>query len=154
MTDVNETEGNSDKKSRKKTCPVCNGTGDVSEFGIKIAERRAKLGLGRYQLAKLSGISNVTIGNVERGDVSPRITTIRSLEFALNVFEGATVAAAEEGSIHAISGSNESVEGATDEQRSDDNSSVTQEEEPTRRVFYQAEADDDWAKEIQEEDGE
>ena len=148
MTDVNETEGNSDKKSRKKTCPVCNGTGDVSEFGIKIAERRAKLGLGRYQLAKLSGISNVTIGNVERGDVSPRITTIRSLEFALNVFEGVTVAAAEEGSI------NESVEGATDEQRSDDNSSVTQEEEPTRRVFYQAEDDDDWAKEIQEEDGE
>ena len=148
MTDVNETEGNSDKKSRKKTCPVCNGTGDVSEFGIKIAERRAKLGLGRYQLAKLSGISNVTIGNVERGDVSPRITTIRSLEFALNAFEGATVAAVEEGSI------NESVEGATGEQRSDHNSSVTQEEEPMRRVFYQAEADDDWAKEIQEEDGE
>ena len=71
----------------KKTCPICNGSGDVSSFGIDVAKRRADLGLGRYQLAALCGISNVTIGNVERGDTSPRITTMKAIDEALAAIE-------------------------------------------------------------------
>jgi len=77
----------SNSKVDKKICPICNGTGDVSSFGIDVAKRRAALGLGRYQLAAKCGISNVTIGNVERGDTSPRITTMQAIDEALSLME-------------------------------------------------------------------
>ena len=75
------------ESDNKKVCPLCNGSGDISIFGVEIAKRRSALGLGRYQLASISGISNVTIGNVERGDTSPRITTMQAIDEALTTIE-------------------------------------------------------------------
>jgi ribosome-binding protein aMBF1 (putative translation factor) len=80
-------EMNKKSKGEKKVCPICNGSGDVSSFGIEVAKRRSALGLGRYQLAAKCGISNVTIGNVERGDTSPRITTMKAIDEALTLLE-------------------------------------------------------------------
>ena len=68
----------------KVACPVCNGTGEIGTSIDKIAERRASLGLSRYELSSLSGVSNVTIGNLERRLCKPRASTIKSLLDALD----------------------------------------------------------------------
>jgi predicted transcriptional regulator len=71
----------------KTTCPVCNGSGEIFISVSSIAERRIELGLSRYALAKLSGITNVTIRNIEVGATRPRLSTLEAINQALDKLE-------------------------------------------------------------------
>ena len=71
----------------KTVCPVCNGSGEVLISVSSIADRRIKLRLSRYALAKLSGITNVTIRNIEVGATRPRPSTLEALNQALDKLE-------------------------------------------------------------------
>ena len=68
-------------------CPVCGGAGSIPADVISIATRRTKMRMSRYKLARLSGISNVTIRNIELGKTKPYITTIKHLTEALDHYE-------------------------------------------------------------------
>ena len=128
-------------------CVLCGGTGKIyssSNIGIELTEFRANNSISRDKFSVMSGLSVVTLFNIEKGKTKPHQMSERKIKEAIDSYKpkGGTIV-------------NESVEGATDEQRPDSPKQVHQaEEEPTRRVFYQAEADDDWAEEIEAEDGE
>lgn len=68
-------------------CPVCNGSGQIFISVSSIADRRIKLGLSRYALAELSGITNVTIRNIEVGATRPRPSTLEAINQALDKLE-------------------------------------------------------------------
>ncbi|WP_431029650.1 helix-turn-helix domain-containing protein [Lysinibacillus sp. LZ02] len=55
------------------------------EIGDRITNRRKELKLTQDQLAKLSGLSRVSIGNYERGDRVPDVESTQKIAKALGV---------------------------------------------------------------------
>lgn len=51
----------------------------------KIEIIRSGQGLSQFQLAKMSGVAQSTISDIERGNISPTVGTIRKLAKALGV---------------------------------------------------------------------
>ena len=51
----------------------------------KVRYWRKKRGLTQDRLAELSGLSRVSISEIERGTADPKISTIKALAKALNV---------------------------------------------------------------------
>ena len=147
-------------QSNEQICPICNGSGKMPDRVSDIAERRVKLKLSRYGLAAASGISNVTIRNIEVGATKPRITTIQTLKDTLDRLEKGDVSSVDRTWILRQRGEEEASVDQSDEetaieQRPESKQAVGEgEPEPARRIFYQAEDDDDWAEEIEAEDGE
>lgn len=74
-------------KDEEATCPVCNGSGKIHISVSDIANRRVKLNLSRYALAKLSNITNPTIRNIEVGATRPRPSTLEAINQALDKLE-------------------------------------------------------------------
>ena len=146
-------------QSNEQICPICNGSGKMLDGVSEIAERRVKLKLSRYGLAAASGISNVTIRNIEVGATKPRITTIQTLKEALDRLEEGDASSVDRTWILRRRGEEETSVDQSDEetaieQRPERKQAFRGEPEPARRIFYQAEDDDDWAEEIEAEDGE
>ena len=52
---------------------------------IKLVQVRKKKKLSQRALAKLSGISHITIARLELGQFDPRLSTLRALAKALHV---------------------------------------------------------------------
>ncbi|MEA1916757.1 MAG: helix-turn-helix transcriptional regulator [Campylobacterota bacterium] len=57
----------------------------LHEIGIKIKNLRKEKGLTQEHLSKLSGISRVTFGKLERGEVSS--VSIKTLDIILNALD-------------------------------------------------------------------
>ena len=74
-------------KDEETACPVCNGSGKIQISVSDIANRRVKLNLSRYALAKLANITNPTIRNIEVGATRPRPSTLEALNQALERVE-------------------------------------------------------------------
>lgn len=70
-----------------RTCPYCNGSGEVSademHVGIVIASKRRKLQMSQASLAQAIGISRAAIANIENGRAMPTVNYVRSLAKAL-----------------------------------------------------------------------
>lgn len=147
-------------ESNEQICPICNGSGKMVAGVSEIAERRIKLKLSRYGLAAASGISNVTIRNIEVGATKPRITTIQTLKETLDRLEKGDVSSVDRTWIlrrrgEEEAGVDQSHEETAIEQRPESEQAVSESKpEPARRIFYQAEDEDDWAEEVEAEDGE
>ena len=126
----------------------------------EIAERRINLKLSRYGLAAASGISNVTIRNIEVGATKPRVTTIQTLKETLDRLEKGDVSSVDRTWIlrrrgEEEAGVDQSDEETAIEQRPESEQAVSEgKPEPARRIFYQAEDEDDWTEEVEAEDGE
>ena len=147
-------------ESNERVCPICNGSGKMVAGVSEIAERRMNLKLSRYGLAAASGISNVTIRNIEVGATKPRITTIQTLKETLDRLERGDVSSVDRTWILRRRGEEEasvdqSHEETAIEQRQESKQAVGEgKPEPARRIFYEAEDEDDWAEEVEAEDGE
>ena len=141
-----ENEANT-KSVEQVECVLCNGTGKVyrsSAIGTDLSVFRAKNSLSREKFSKLCGLSVLTIFNIEKGKTRPQQMSEQKIRAAIDSYkpEGDTNVSQseEETAIKQQPASREAVgEGGA---------------EPPRRVFYQAEDDDDWAEEIEAEDGE
>ena len=142
----------------KQKCPICDGTGKIYLSVSDIAERRVKLNLSRYGLAAASGISNVTIRNIEVGATKPRLSTIQSLRETLDKLEKGDTSSVDRTWILRRRGEEKDGESIKEDagERSETSTEPFSEgsREPARRVFYEAGDDDDWEEEIEEEDGE
>lgn len=57
----------------------------LHEIGIKIKKLRKDKGLTQEQLSNLSGISRVTLGKLERGEVSS--VSIKTVDIILNALD-------------------------------------------------------------------
>lgn len=55
------------------------------DFGDRLHDLRTQRGWSQMDLARASGVSNVTISNIEGGNAEPKISTLRSLARALDV---------------------------------------------------------------------
>lgn len=147
-------------ESNERACPTCNGSGKMIPGVSEIAERRINLKLSRYGLAAASGISNVTIRNIEVGATKPRVTTIQTLKETLDRLERGDVSSVDRTWILRRRGDEESGVDQSDEETAikqrPESREATREgsPEPARRIFYEAEAEDDWAEEVEAEDGE
>ena len=131
----------------KVDCSLCGGTGKLfssSSIGTDLATFRAKNSVSRDKFSKMCGLSVLTIFNIEKGKTKPQQMSEQKIRAAIDSYKPKEVASViqsqEETAIEQQPASREAVsESGT---------------EPTRRVFYQAEDDDDWAEEIETEDGE
>lgn len=54
-------------------------------FGGVVATRRAAMGLGQREFARIVGISNSHLRKIESGEVSPRLLTVVKIAEALGV---------------------------------------------------------------------
>lgn len=137
-------------------CKKCNGTGKIgidSGFSKEVCVALEELGITPYRLSRYCNLSPLTISNIVKCKARPHAKTIGIIRNSIVKIRVEGISVPKRG--RKKKDVNESVEGATDEQRPDSPKQVNQaEEEPTRRVFYQAEADDDWAEEVEAEDGE
>jgi|TARA_R110000751_G_scaffold58751_4_gene123794 transcriptional regulator with XRE-family HTH domain len=76
-----------EENDTKTICPVCNGSGEIFISVSSIADRRIKMGLSRYALAELSGITAATIRNIEVAANRPRPSTLEAINQALDKLE-------------------------------------------------------------------
>lgn len=53
--------------------------------GLRLKEVRERIGMSQYRLAKVSGISQSTISDIENGKMSPSVDTMYRLCSALGV---------------------------------------------------------------------
>ena len=60
-------------------------------FSDRLKQARDEKNLTQHQLADLSGITNITICNYERGEGSPTIKTLLKLEEVLKLHRGALI---------------------------------------------------------------
>ena len=143
-----ENEANT-KSVEQVECVLCNGTGKVyrsSSIGTDLSVFRAKNSVSRDKFSKLCGLSVLTIFNIEKGKTRPQQMSEQKIRAAIDSYKPKEVAS--------VSQSEDAFEEAV-EQQSDSREAVGESRpEPTRRVFYQAEDDDDWAEEVEAEDGE
>ena len=70
-------------KFADQICPLCMGSGLVSEIGLHLRRVRERLGLSRDVVAEYGMISAETIRNVEIGKARPRLSTLVCLRKAL-----------------------------------------------------------------------
>jgi transcriptional regulator with XRE-family HTH domain len=57
----------------------------ASDFATRLRERRVKVGLSQYALAKRAGVSKQTISHLESGRNEPGWETVQKLALALGV---------------------------------------------------------------------
>lgn len=141
-----ENEANT-KSVEQVECVLCNGTGKVyrsNSIGTDLSVFRAKNSVSRDKFSKLCGLSVLTIFNIEKGKTRPQQMSEQKIRAAIDSYKPKEVASVIQ-----------SEEETTIEQQPASREAVSESgTEPPRRVFYQAEDDDDWAEEIETEDGE
>lgn len=139
------------KSVEQVECVLCNGTGKVyrsSSIGTDLSVFRAKNSVSRDKFSKLCGLSVLTIFNIEKGKTKPQQMSEQKIRAAIDSYKP-------EGDTNENEKVNENdASGIQGRQAGDDTSGNKREEEPPRRVFYQAEDDGDWAEEVETEDGE
>ena len=54
-------------------------------FGAHVRELRAKKGLSQEELTHRANLSKNMIGNIERGEVNPTLTTLNALSSGLKI---------------------------------------------------------------------
>jgi nitrogen regulatory protein PII-like uncharacterized protein len=140
----------------ERICKKCRGTGKITTdeaIASETINALKEFGISSFFFSKYCGLSPITISNIVKSKANPHPKTVKVIRDAIVKIrlEGVDVPkrgrkkkdvsqGEEETAIEQQPASREAVsEGGT---------------EPTRRVFYQAEDDDDWAEEIEAEDGE
>ena len=63
-------------------CPFCDGTGIANSMAAKVLFRRKARGLSQLELAKLCGVSHMTIAAIERGE-NTKVNTLMAVAAAL-----------------------------------------------------------------------
>ncbi len=141
-------------------CKKCNGTGKIgidSGFSKEVCVALEELGITPYRLSRYCNLSPLTISNIVKCKARPHAKTIGIIRNSIVKIrvEGISVPKRGRKKKDVNKNVNEGDTGEADGWRAGVTTHKNQEqEEPTRRVFYQAEADDDWAEEVEAEDGE
>ena len=52
-------------------------------WATRVLQRRTELGITQVQLAKLANITQQAVSRLERGEVTPRVSTMRAIALAL-----------------------------------------------------------------------
>jgi HTH-type transcriptional regulator/antitoxin HipB len=58
---------------------------DLSDLVLQLRRRRAELKLTQEQVAEVSGLNRRVIGELERGTISPRFSTVLAIANALGL---------------------------------------------------------------------
>ncbi len=58
---------------------------DLSDLVLQVRARRAELQLTQEQLAEVSGLNRRVVGQLERGEISPRFDTVLRIAHALGL---------------------------------------------------------------------
>jgi nitrogen regulatory protein PII-like uncharacterized protein len=140
----------------ERICKKCRGTGKITTdeaIANETINALKEFGISSFFFSKYCGLSPITISNIVKSKANPHPKTVKVIRDAIVKIRLEGVDVPKRG--RKKKDVSQSEEETAIEQQPASREAVSESgTEPTRRVFYQAEDDDDWAEEVEAEDGE
>ena len=142
----------------ERICKKCRGTGKIKTdeaIASETINALKEFGISSFLFSKYCGLSHITISNIVKSKANPHPKTVKIIRDAIVKIRLEGVEVPKRGRKKKdVSQSEDAFEEAVEQQPDSREAVGESRPEPARRVFYQAEDDDDWAEEVETEDGE